>query len=146
MIAVTVAPAMTAMAQPVPPQGDLREQCFRRAGGLPRDQRMETCTTLLARTPLTREDRAESLFSRGQAYLEIGPSHVERAIRDLDDALQLIPNDGMVLHERGTAFFLTRQYDRAIADVDAALQRVPGNPSIIDVRARALALKAQAPK
>jgi tetratricopeptide (TPR) repeat protein len=63
---------------------------------------------------------SETYFYRGIIYYE--KSNYERAIADLDQAIQLKPDYALAHNNRGVAYGKKGDYDLAIADLDQAIQ------------------------
>src|SRR5262245_2168002 len=61
---------------------------------------------------------AEILLLRGTAYMLTGDNDL--AIKDLDEAIRLSPNDADGFFVRGNAYFKKGEYERAMADYDQA--------------------------
>ena len=76
------------------------------------------CSLLIERGGASPERQAELLLLRGSAYIVNGDN--DQAIKDLDEAIRLKPDDPDALFARGGAYYNKRDYDRAMADYDQA--------------------------
>jgi tetratricopeptide (TPR) repeat protein len=61
--------------------------------------------------------------NRGAAYLNLG--EYEKAIADLDQAIELDPEYALAYNHRGAAYFSLGEYEKAIADYDRAIELDP---------------------
>ena len=68
-------------------------------------------------------DDASAYINRGSAYMDKG--EYDRAIRDFDQAIKLVPNLAIAYLGRGIAYRNRGEYDRAIQDFDQILQLDP---------------------
>jgi formylglycine-generating enzyme required for sulfatase activity/tetratricopeptide (TPR) repeat protein len=74
------------------------------------------CSLLIERGGASPERQAELLLLRGSAYIINGDN--DQAIKDLDEAIRLKPDDADALFARGGAYYKKGDYGRAIADYD----------------------------
>jgi tetratricopeptide (TPR) repeat protein len=107
--------------------------CFPEAAdGVSLDQTIGGCTTLIQSGKESKKNLVSDLNNRGIAYRDKG--QYDRAIRDYDEAIRLIPNDAKLFNNRGAAYFSKGQFDRAIQDYDEANRLDPQNAEFIDNR------------
>jgi tetratricopeptide (TPR) repeat protein len=78
------------------------------------------CTAVIQSHRQTPEDLARAFFYRGRA--QAAKSQFDRAIEDLDQAIQLDPGFPDAFNFRGVAWAGEGQFERAIADFDRAIQ------------------------
>jgi tetratricopeptide (TPR) repeat protein len=88
-----------------------------------------------------REDSQDAfaLAHRGRAWKEEG--ELEKALRDLHEAIRLNPNNSAWHSNRGMVYHALQEYDRAIRDYDEALRLDPGN--VLSYHNRGRAYKAK---
>ena len=90
----------------------------------PSDERAVTaCSRIINSNNVNAHDRAVAFRRRGALRRDKG--ELKGAIDDLDQAVQLNPDDALVLVERGNAYRILKDYDRAVADLDDAVRRQP---------------------
>jgi tetratricopeptide (TPR) repeat protein len=81
------------------------------------DRSIRGCSPLIERGLGPPLRQAELLLLRGSAYM-INDDN-DRAIKDLDEAIRLNPNEPEAFFIRGDAYFKKGSYDQAMADYDA---------------------------
>jgi Na+/H+ antiporter NhaD/arsenite permease-like protein/Tfp pilus assembly protein PilF len=92
-------------------------------GGEP-DLRIASCTDILARgSRETKSHRIAAFLNRSSAYRAKGD--LDRAIADLDNALQLNPKSPLSLTNRASAYQAKGDLDRAAADYTAVIALKP---------------------
>ncbi len=85
------------------------------------DARIVSCSRLIERgRQETKSNQITAYMNWGAAYRAKGD--FDRALADLDKALQLYPNSARALTERASIYHAKGEFDRAIADYDKALQ------------------------
>jgi tetratricopeptide (TPR) repeat protein len=87
---------------------------------------------------------AADLCSRGVIFVKAG--HLDRALQDFSDALQLDPNFAIAYSERGKVFRLQGKLDDALADCDRAVRLDPQLVTAYCHRAEVLVAKNEAAK
>lgn len=88
------------------------------------DARIAACNTAIESRPdASATDRAALFISRAEAYDDKGD--VDRAIADLNKAIELDPNSVVAFENRGTLFVRSGKPDRAIEDYDEAIRLDP---------------------
>src|SRR5579872_6995891 len=108
LIAATLAlPAAAAGAEPA----DDQSQCTASTGVSP-EQKLASCTAVIAAGPATPQELAVAFTNRGNAYLSKRDS--DHAIADFDEAIRLDPKYVFPLDGRGLAYTNKSQFDRAI--------------------------------
>jgi clan AA aspartic protease (TIGR02281 family) len=117
---LAVACVVVAMSAVVCAAGD-REDCAAPAANP--DQRIATCTRVIADDTQTAASRADAYSSRGTAYGN--KNDQDRAIADFNEAIRLNPNLALAYNNRGFAYFRTGDLDRAIADYGEAIRSNP---------------------
>jgi len=80
-----------------------------------------SCNIALNTRRITRRERASILVNRGIHYNHMG--EYTAALKDFEEALELISNFPEAYINRGNAYFYTGQVERAIADYNRAIQR-----------------------
>jgi tetratricopeptide (TPR) repeat protein len=81
------------------------------------------CTIFLQNTSTNRSDQSYAYTLRADAFISL--RQYDAATKDLEKALQLIPNNVLALTTRGRLHYMRSDFKRAIADADAALRLVP---------------------
>ena len=97
-----------------PKSHDPRDVC-----GNGREESIEACTKIINGTGLSASLRAGALAHRATEYGAAGK--YDLAIRDLDQAIQLAPNDGWAYNLRGQTYGMKGDYNRAIEDFNQAI-------------------------
>ena len=88
------------------------------------DARIAGCTDVVARGGQeTKRNQITAYINRGGAYRAKGD--FDRALADLDKAVQLDPRSALALMERASIYHAKGELDRAIADYDAAIAARP---------------------
>jgi Tol biopolymer transport system component/Flp pilus assembly protein TadD len=90
-----------------------------------------TATALPAATPIS----AESYVDRAQGYFDRG--EYDRAVAELDEAIDLQPDHGKAYQLRGSAYAEMGELDRAIADYDEAIRLMPDSAELHKLRGNA---------
>jgi len=83
------------------------------------------CTVFLQNAGTSRADQAYAYTSRADAF--ITQNQLEAAGKDLEKALQLVPNNTPALTVRGRLHYRRADHRRALADLDAALRQTPSS-------------------
>lgn len=96
-----------------------------------RSRAIEACTIVLNRADLSDVDRARALITRGRA--EHMRKDIDAAIRDFDDAINLVPRDPEPLARRASAAFFKRDYPTAFVLTKQALQINPDYAVALDI-------------
>jgi tetratricopeptide (TPR) repeat protein len=81
--------------------------------------------------------RADAFGFRADAYIKLGED--QHAIEDLDQAIQLNPDDPTLLLDRASVYSKVGKDDRAIRDLDQAIQLKPDDPPLLNWRCYLLA-------
>jgi tetratricopeptide (TPR) repeat protein len=81
------------------------------------------CTAMMQAGHETREHIARAFSNRGGAYIR--KRQYDRAIQDLDQAIQRDPKYALAFQSRGTAYSLKGQNERAIEDFNQAIRLDP---------------------
>jgi tetratricopeptide (TPR) repeat protein len=102
-----------------PAAADDGETCNHSSG----DVAIAACTRAIASGQYTTQDVATLYTSRGNEYAYKG--QYDRAIEDLDRAIQLDPQNVVAFYDRGIAYGAKGQRDRAIQDFDQAIRLDP---------------------
>ena len=89
-------------------------------------------------------DDAQGFWRRSQADLGLG--QVDQAIRDLDKAVSLSPDNSMYIGERGLAFNKKGDFDHAIADFDKVISLQPKDSAAFNGRGAAWLAKGDVAK
>jgi tetratricopeptide (TPR) repeat protein len=84
---------------------------------------LEMFAALLEKARLEADGRAVALASRGATYLWMG--EYAAALADLNQALELDPDDVWAIAHRGATYRQMREYPAALADLDRALELKP---------------------
>jgi tetratricopeptide (TPR) repeat protein len=79
-----------------------------------------SCNLALNTRRITRRERASILVNRGIHYNHMG--EYDMALKDFEEALELISNFPEAYINRGNAYFYTGQVERAIADYNRAIK------------------------
>ena len=104
----------------VPAKKDLWPVC---RSGAPK-ARVAACTEILARrSKESKRNRAAAYINRSSAFHDLGD--LDRAIADLDKALQLNPRSPLAFIKRAAIFQEKGDFDRAITDYNSALAVPP---------------------
>ena len=77
-------------------------------------------------------DYADAYNNRGAAHTKTG--HIEEAMRDLNRAIALDPDEANAYLNRAVAYYAAKDYSRALSDVDTA-QRHGARPPADFLRA-----------
>jgi tetratricopeptide (TPR) repeat protein len=89
------------------------------------DNAIAACSRQIASGTLKRQDRAQAFNNRGAAYNFKGD--YDRAIVDLNEAIQFDPKNASAFVNRGDAYNSKGDYDLAIADYSEAIRLGPKN-------------------
>ncbi len=79
------------------------------------------CTS---RAPSPQPQGADHLLRQSEE--QYGKGEYDEAIRSLDEAARLAPENALVFSRRGAVRFAKKEYDQAIADLDVAIRLAPG--------------------
>jgi protein O-mannosyl-transferase len=96
------------------------------------DEAIADCDSALKHPPPLDYQYGMIFFNRGTAYLR--KNQIEPAIRDLNEALRLIPAHESALFNRAIAFAAKGEYDKAIADNSSVLEMNPGHVKALNNR------------
>ena len=102
------------------------------------DQVIISCTAVISRGLVDRNDLATAYKNRGNAYDDQG--QFEQALEDYDRALTLNPSDAESFNSRGTTYIALERYELAIGDFDKAIGINPSSPVTLANRCFARAL------
>jgi Tfp pilus assembly protein PilF len=108
-----------ASAQTTATQTPAAQRCFSHDP----DVAIAGCTALLQSGHETQEHITRAFSYRGAAYIR--KRDYERAIQDLDQAIQRDPNYAQAFESRGTAYSLKGKNDRAIEDFSQSIHLDP---------------------
>ncbi len=100
------------------------------------DERIKACTEVIEAGALTDGQMFEALAQRGSGYCT--DNRYRHAFPDLDEAIQLDPDNHLALWTRAMTFKFTSQHDKSIADLDAALRLKPDDAETFVNRGGAL--------
>lgn len=99
---------------------------------------MYWCTRAIRRGETSTDERAVAFMHRGVVYLKRG--ELERARKDLDEAIRLTPHYGDAHFNKGNVLFQQGRMDDAIAAYGTALANNPSTPEVVHYnRSRAYA-------
>jgi lipoprotein NlpI len=98
------------------------------------DRAIAACSRLVAMRSLKSAERAAAHLNRGVAYLRKGDA--DRALADLNAALEIDPADVVALNRRGEAYAAKADFQRAFADFSEAVRLNPRYPLAFRNRAR----------
>jgi tetratricopeptide (TPR) repeat protein len=101
---------------------------------------IRACTTLIQSARGTEQGLATIFINRAGSYAAAG--QYDRAIADLDRAIQLNPNSGAAFSLRGTVYYAEGQYEFAIKDLEQAIRLNPNDA--LSVRGRDIVRRALA--
>lgn len=96
------------------------------------DPRIVACTAAINSGRLNSRDLSAAHNNRGLSYMY--KDDLDRAIADLNRAIQLDPQNGSAYFNRASAYELKGQLDRALADFDQAYRVAPGDPEVFVAR------------
>ncbi len=91
--------------------------------------------------PSGRSNSAESFAERGAAWLTKG--QYDKAIADLDRAIELGPENVFALARRGEAWRMKGEHEKAFADLDRAIELNPNDLFALAARSEAWRMKAE---
>lgn len=145
---IWLATAMMAFALPASAQTGVptREENWQRCMDAEPDRSIAGCTTVIQSGREQPQDLAFAFANRALAW--IAKAEPEKAIADLDRAIQLDPEDGDSYSNRGRARLLkgdadARTIDRALADHDRAIKLKPYDLRFYDRRGLAFVAKGE---
>lgn len=95
------------------------------------DLAIRACTKIIE-SGAAGKQLTEAYKERSDAYYSSG--NYERAIADLNIAIEQAPRDVELYVKRGLAFRRTGDYARAVADFDTAIKLKPGRASLYTMR------------
>jgi tetratricopeptide (TPR) repeat protein len=84
---------------------------------------LRACSTVADGKTYSTQQRARSLRLRGGLHAKAG-AH-ERAIKDFNSAIALLPDDSVALEKRALSLVSLSRYDMAIADLTTLIKRKP---------------------
>ncbi len=90
-------------------------------------ERVNKFTEAIKSGKLTGSDIASAYCERGASYNAL--EKTENALRDVDQAIKLAPNDPQFLACRAEVHFRNGNFDKSIADYSEAITLAPGNSS-----------------
>jgi lipoprotein NlpI len=90
------------------------------------------CSKGLDSGDVKKKDQVWALITRGLAYNQL--ADYDAALKDLDRAAELDPENSKVFNDRGVVHSNKLQYDRAIQDFDQALKLDPDNENVFQNR------------
>jgi tetratricopeptide (TPR) repeat protein len=114
--------------------------CNGNTGATPELQ-ISSCTAVIESGRHEGKNLANAFNNRGLAYNKKG--QYDRAIQDLDQAIQLNPQHALAFINRGLAYNNKGQYDRAIQDYDQAIRLNPQFAEAFGTRGNAYKDKGQ---
>lgn len=85
------------------------------------------CTVFLQNTGTSKADQSFAYSLRADAF--ISQNQLEAAAKDLERALQLVPNNTPALTVRGRLHYRRADHRRALVDLDAAVRQTPNSVS-----------------
>ena len=85
----------------------------------------DTYSTIIA----TNSHDHDAFQFRGATYVHL--KDYEKALTDLNRALELNPDDYVAINDRGVVFTNLQEYEKALADFNHLLEFKPGNPSTL---------------
>ncbi|WP_295137252.1 tetratricopeptide repeat protein [uncultured Reyranella sp.] len=89
------------------------------------DQVITSCTAVISRGLVDRDDLATAYKNRGDAYDDKGL--FEQALEDYDRAVRTNPLDAEAFNSRGATYIALERYERAIEDFDQAVRLNPSS-------------------
>ena len=114
------------------------KKCY--AGGVP-DQVIASCSVVIGRQAVDKEDLATALKNRANAFDDKGD--YARALEDFDRAVAINPQDADAFNSRGTTYTGLGRHESAIQDFDKAIQLNPSSPMAFSNRCFARAVLGQ---
>jgi tetratricopeptide (TPR) repeat protein len=139
-VALTAVTAVMLPAASAAQQSDERRRCFASEGVTPQ-QKIESCTAVIASGGQTSQGLVAVLNSRGNAYLS--SRNYDRAIDDFSEAIRVNPKFALGFNNRGFAYQRKGQIDRAIEDYDEAIRLNPALALAFANRASARRIKGR---
>jgi lipoprotein NlpI len=91
------------------------------------DNALMLCTRALQSGDLSDRQTVNALNARGLAYF--GKGEYEAAIKDLDRAIRMKPDDDSAYNNRGMSYIGKGDYDRALQDFNQAIRLSPDDES-----------------
>jgi tetratricopeptide (TPR) repeat protein len=85
--------------------------------------KFRACSAVAGSKDYSAQQRARSLRLRGGLHAQAG-AH-ERAIKDFNAAMALLPGDNVALEKRALSLVSLRRYDKAVADLTTLIKRKP---------------------
>jgi tetratricopeptide (TPR) repeat protein len=141
MLAATLGAAvLAAHSAPAAEPSEEQRQCAASTGVTP-DQKLASCTAVIAAGLPTPQSLAIAYTNRGSAHYN--KRDLDRAIADYDEAIRLDPKSVIPLNGRGLAYQSKSQYDRAIADFDQSIALNPKNAIAFNLRGNAYRIKGR---
>ena len=114
------------------------ELCNRVADVTP-DERIASCTAVIASSGQTPRTRAIALNNRGNAYYK--KNDYDRAIEDYDESIKTLPGYARAFNNRGLAFQKKGDLPRALDDFNQSIRHDPKSAPAFANRAEALRRK-----
>lgn len=102
------------------------------------DQVIISCTAVISRGLVDRNDLATAYKNRGNAYDDKG--QYEQALEDYARAVETNPQDAEAFNSRGTTYIALERYRLAVDDFDQAIRINPSSPVALGNRCFAKAV------
>jgi tetratricopeptide (TPR) repeat protein len=102
------------------------------------DQVITSCTAVISRGLVEKDDLATAYKNRGNAYDDKG--QYVRALEDFGQAIDTNPHDAEAFNSRGTTYIALERYDLAVQDFDQAVRLNPASPIALGNRCFAKAV------
>lgn len=102
------------------------------------DQVIISCTAVISRGLVDRNDLATAYKNRGDAHDDQG--QFEQALEDYDRAVETNPLDAEAFNSRGTTYIALERYKQAIEDFDQAIRINPASSMALGNRCFAKAV------
>jgi tetratricopeptide (TPR) repeat protein len=126
MLAATLGAAvLAAHSAPAAEPSEEQRQCAASTGVTP-DQKLASCTAVIAAGLPTPQSLAIAYTNRGSAHYN--KRDLDRAIADYDEAIRLNPKFAKSYYNRGVAREKKRSLQEALSDFEAYAQLVPSDP------------------
>jgi Tfp pilus assembly protein PilF len=100
----------------------------------PPDPAIAACSRLISSGRITTGVALSSIY-RSRAHQYVQKDVYDRALADLDQAVQLNAKDAISFSMRGTIYLLQRDYDHALPDLNRAIQINPNDVGSLTFRA-----------
>lgn len=102
------------------------------------DQVIASCTAVISRGIVDRDDLATAYKNRGNAYDDKG--QYDQALEDYGRAVETNPQDSEAFNSRGTTYIALGRYELAVGDFDQAVRINPASPVALANRCLAKAV------